>query len=257
MVAESANAMTERLLTDAGIGPGMRVLDLGCGSGDVSFLLAKLVGEGGQVLGIDVDTKQLIAAHERARSQNFSNVFFVQGDFSGPLPEPAPFDAIVGRRVLMYLPSPVQVIRRVAASLRPGGIMVFQESDSTMVPGRLEPLPLHERVHGWIWQTVEREGADIHMGFHLPSVLEQAGLSVEHVRAEAVIQGQNTHYPLATIVRAMLPRILKQGVASESDIDIETLEQHLAAERIAANSVYVSDMAFGAWARKHTKAAPE
>ena len=54
----------------------------------------------------------------------------------------------------------------------------------------------------------------------------------------------------ADIVRAMMPRITKQGVASEEEIDIETLGQRLIVERIAANSLYVSDMAFGAWARK-------
>ena len=104
----------------------------------------------------------------------------------------------------MYLPNPVDVIRRITTALRSGGVVVFQESDSTMVPGRLTPMPLHEQVNVWIWQTVEREGADIHMGFNLPFILEQAGLSVEHVRAEAVIQWQHTHYPLSTVVRAML-----------------------------------------------------
>lgn len=57
-----------------------------------------------------------------------------------------------------------------------------------MVPGRLTSLPLHERVHGGIWQTVAREGANIHMGFDLPVVLEQAELTVEHVRAEGSVR---------------------------------------------------------------------
>ena len=249
-MGESENSMTERLLVDAGITSGMRVLDIGCGRGEVSLLLAKLVGEGGQVLGIDQDAQTLITARERVRDQNLSNITFLQNNLSGPLPNLDPFDAAVGRRVLMYLPNPVDAIRYITAAVRTGGILVFQEIDSTMVPSRLIPLPLHDQIIDWIWKTVEREGADIHMGFNLPSILEQAGLTVEHVRAEAVIQGQNTHYPLAFVVRAMLPRILKHGVASEKDIDIGTLEQRLTAERTAANSVYVSDMAFGAWARK-------
>jgi hypothetical protein len=89
----------------------------------------------------------------------------------------------------------------------------------------------------------------IGFGFSLPSVLEKAGLAVESVRAEAIIQGQNTHYPLATIVRAMLPRIIQHGVATETEIDIVTLEQRLKAER-PQNVVYVSDISFGVWARK-------
>ena len=249
-MAEGANSITERLLVDAGITLGMRVLDLGCGRGEVSLLLAKLVGGGGQVLGIDQDAQSLISARERVRDQNLSNVTFLQSDLSGPLPNLGPFDAAVGRRVLMYLPNPVDAIRCITAAVRTGGIVVFQEIDSTMAPGRLIPLPLHDQVNDWIWKTMEREGADTHMGFNLPSILDQAGLTVEHVRAEAVIQGQTTHYSLAFVVRAMLPRIFKQGVASEKDIDIETLEQRLTAERTEANSIYVSDMVFGAWARK-------
>jgi hypothetical protein len=152
--------------------------------------------------------------------------------------------------MLMYLPEPVESIRRISAALKPGGIVVLQEHDSTMGPGRLMPLPLHEQVYNWIWRTVECEGADIHMGFNLPFVLTQAGLVVEHVRAEAIVHTPDTTYPFAAIVRSMLPRIIRHGIASEHDIDIDTLEQRLVAERRSANSVYISDMVFGIWARK-------
>ncbi len=56
-----------------------------------------------------------------------------------------------------------------------------------MTPGRRHAFPLHDRVNEWIWQTVAREGANIHMGFDLPRVLEQAGLNVQRVRAVAEI----------------------------------------------------------------------
>jgi hypothetical protein len=128
--------------------------------------------------------------------------------------------------------------------------MVFQEHDATMVPGCVIPLPLHERVHGWIWQTLAREGANMHMGFDLPSALAHAGLTVEDVRAEAVIQTPNMKYRIAAIIRAMLPRIIQQGVASEAEVDIESLEQRLSEERTGANATYVTDVVFGAWARK-------
>ena len=249
-MADTVDEMTERLLVDAGIVPGMQVLDVGCGSGDVSILLAKLVGESGQVLGLDRDEQSLIAARKRSGQLALTNVTFAQADLCALLPGLGPFDAAVGRRVIMYLPDPVDTMRRLAAILRPGGLVVFQEHDSTMVPGRQKPLPLHEQVHGWIWQTIKREGANIHMGFDLPIVLMQAGLMVENVRAEAIVQTPQIPYPVAAIVRAMLPRIIQQGVANEEEINIGTLEQRLNDERVGTNSTYVSDMVFGAWARK-------
>lgn len=242
--------MTERLLVDAGIGPGMCVLDVGCGRGDVSLLVARLVGEQGQVLGVDRDARPLEAARERARELGLSHITFSEGDFCALSPEQGLFDAAVGRRVLMYQPDPVDAVRRLARALRPGGLVIFQEHDSTMTPGSLTPLPLHERVHEWIWKTVEREGANIRMGFDLPAVLAQAGLAVEQVRAEAIVQTPEIRYGVGGIVRAMLPRIVQQGVATEEEIDVDTLDQRLVEERKNANATYVGDMVFGAWARK-------
>jgi hypothetical protein len=152
--------------------------------------------------------------------------------------------------VLMYQPDAVKAVQKLAAALKPGGLIVFQEHDSSMVPASLVPLPLHERVHGWMWKTVEREGANVHMGFDLASVLEQAGLTVEQVRAEAVVQTRTTQRALEPIIRAMIPRIVEKGVASEEEIDVETLDQRLTEERERVNATYVSDMVFGAWARK-------
>jgi hypothetical protein len=179
--------MTERMLADAGIGTGMRVLDVGCGRGDVSFMVARLVG--------------------------------------------------------------TEAIRQLTRALRPGGLVVFQEADSTMVPASLTPLALHERAHAWMWRTVEREGANIHMGFALASVFERAGLTGVQVRAEALVQTPTISHITGAIVRAMLPRIVKHGIATEAEIDVDTLDQRLAAERRAANATYVGDMVFGAWGR--------
>ncbi len=242
---------TERLLIDAGIGAGMRVLDVGCGRGDVSFLLARLVGERGRIVGVDRDPAPLAMARERAREMEISHVTFVEADLGALPPDLGPFDAAVGRRVLMYQEDAVASVRRLADAVRPGGLIVFEEVDATMVPAHRVPLPLHDRVHGWVWRTVEREGANLHMGFDLAPALEQAGLVVGHVRAEAIVQTPRQRHPMGAIVRAMLPRIVQHGVATAEEMDAETLDERLFEEqRTAANATYVGDMVFGAWARK-------
>jgi ubiquinone/menaquinone biosynthesis C-methylase UbiE len=68
--------ITERLLRSAGIGRGMRVLDLGCGAGDVSMLAAKLVGRSGSVVGIDRSPEAIAFATERVQSAGLRHIDF-------------------------------------------------------------------------------------------------------------------------------------------------------------------------------------
>lgn len=249
-MSETAGDITERLLVDAGICPGMRVLDIGCGHGDVSILARRIVGSDGQVVGVDRDAGSLTAAQERLRALGCSNITFALADLGDVRLEQGQFDAVVGRRVLMYLPDPVQTLTQVSRYLKPRGLAVFQEHDSTMVPARITPFPLHERVSRWIWRTVESEGANLHMGFDLPSVFSRSGFAMEQLRAEAIVITPTTRHPLGAIIRAMLPRITQHGIATEAEIDIDTLEQRLDQERLTTHSPYISDMVFCGWARK-------
>src|SRR5262245_22017220 len=101
--------VTRQLFLEAGIGPGMRVLDVGSGAGDVAFLAADLVGNTGEVIGMDSSEAALDVARARAKSRSLKNVSFQEGD-----PTEAtfaePFDAVVGRLVLMYYADPIAAL---------------------------------------------------------------------------------------------------------------------------------------------------
>lgn len=241
---------TQRLLVDAGIADGMRVLDIGCGSGDVALMVAALVGERGEVVGVDRDPSALAMACQRATEAGFANASFIEGGFAALDAGEAPFDAVVGRRVLMYQREPIESVAALAGRLRAGGLIAFQEHDASIMPASRVPMPLHSLVQGWMRETVMAEGANTHIGFDLHSIVSQAGLLVEEVRAEAIVMTAQQPYPAATIIRAMLPRILRHGVTSEQQIDINTLEARLAEERQTAGATYLADMMFGIWARK-------
>ena len=242
--------MTAKLLVDAGIKKGIHVLDIGCGRGDLSLILADMVGAEGNVLGLDFDESALTFARERIQENKLANVTFIHANLSSLSINHNQFDAIVGRRVLMYLPEPMRVIAELSALLKVGGLMIFQEHDSTMSPGSVVPMPLHKQVNKWIWDTVEREGGNIQIGFDLWSLLSQNGLVVEKVRAEAVVQTPDAPFQMAPIVRAMLNRIIEKGVATKDEIDINTLEYRLAEEREKSKTTYIREMVFCAWARK-------
>lgn len=250
LMGDLAEDLTRRLLVDAGVRDGMRVLDIGCGRGDVSFLVRQLVGKDGQVLGIDRDEAPLEAGRARVRDLGLDNVSFARVDLGALTSELGLFDAVVARRVIMYQPDAVACLRRLADVLVPGGLIVLQEHDSTSMPICLPAMPLHERVHRWLWETVKREGADVHMGLHLGPALEQAGFAVERLRAEATVVTRDQPHTIGTIVRAMVGRIVGAGVATADELDADTLDERLATERRQANGTCIWEMVFGGWARK-------
>src|SRR5437867_4649359 len=214
---------TRQLFEEAGISRGMRVLDIGCGSGDVAFLAADLVGPSGEVVGVDRERTAVDWANARTHSRGTRNVNFVEGD-PAEMEFDQQFDAIVGRLVLMYYPDPVNAVRKLIRHVRPEGLIVFQELD--MANARSVPAtPLFERSMAWIKQTLSATGARIQLGLELYPVFLAAGLPGPSMRVDAVIGG-GPHCPLyeilAELVQNLLPVMEKLKIASAAETGIPT-----------------------------------
>ena len=243
--------ITRRWLVEAGIQPGMRVLDVGSGVGDVAFLVADLVGTTGEVIGTDRADAPLTVAAERAAARSLTNVQFVRGDPSA-MAFDEPFDAVVGRYVLMYQPDPSAMVRQLVARLRPGAVVMFQEPYRDGVRS-FPPVPSYDRA----WQLVDDSfgatGADMIVGIKLHSVFTRAGLPAPMLRLESVIAGggdclDHIHSEVDPM-RTMLPHIGRLGLASAAEIDIDTYADRVRDELIATDSVIVGRTEIGAWAR--------
>ena len=111
----------------AGISEGMRVLDVGCGSGAAAQALAQLVGPTGELVGLDISSERL----DIARNHNdMSWVSFKQHDITQPYLDNRPFDAVWSRFFLEYFNNnQEQVILNSVASLRSGGIVCLGDLD--------------------------------------------------------------------------------------------------------------------------------
>lgn len=113
--------LNHRLVADARLRSGLRVLDLGSGTGYPALLAAQTVGTGGVVVGIDLAELMLDAATRKATSLGLSNVAFRTGDVTTLPFEGASFDAITSRFCLMFLPDISKAAAEIARVLKPGG----------------------------------------------------------------------------------------------------------------------------------------
>src|SRR5262245_7588762 len=160
--------ITLRTFRQAGIAPGMRVLDIGCGVGDVSLVVRELVGETGEVLGIDRNPDAISDAKKRALEAGWSNVRFEIGD-CGSFNSPGSYDAIVGRLVLMYQPDPASTLQMLARRLGNRGIVAFLEYDMGLAPACYPSSELFDRIRSLVIAAFTKSGGRVRMGAELYS----------------------------------------------------------------------------------------
>jgi len=242
--------LTADLFRRAEIRPGMSVLDVGCGVGDVAFLAASLVGPTGSVLGIDRAAEAVALARERAGFAATDNVTFEVAD-AATFPPAIQFDAVVGRLMLAYQPDPAAVLRHLASLARNGGVIAFQECDLSSASTKPE-VPLFTRMVEHVIETYRRANLEADMGSRLHSAFRQAGLPAPQMIAAARVEsGEKSpaYASVAKVVESAAPMMERLGVANVAELHLETLEQRLREEIVRADAVVFMPTFVGAWVR--------
>jgi len=245
---------TEGLFREAGLEPGMRVLDVGSGSGDIALLAAELVGPQGEVVGVDVDGAALEIARGRAQSLGLRYVTFVEGD-ARTAELGGGFDAAVGRLVLMYWGDLTEALRQIAAHVRPGGLVVFQELDLDPAVGS-RSLPegtLWSETGQLVIETFSRAGMHMRMGRQLFGAFLAAGLPTPRMRDEALVGGGpdfGGYAWLAGVVRSLAPLMAKLAIADVDQFGLETLADRIRDDAVASGAVVWTPSFVGAYARR-------
>jgi ubiquinone/menaquinone biosynthesis C-methylase UbiE len=223
---------TERLLREIGLRPGMRVLDLGCGAGDVSMLAAELVGPSGAVMGIDRDPEVLSVARERSREAKLKQVEFKATSLE-LLADVIPFDAVVGRYVLLHQADPIAFLRAAAAQVRLGGILALHEIGYFgEVAETYSEAPLFRKVREWVLEFFQSGLPHFDVGQRLVEHFYMAQLPQPRMFCELPVGGGSDSTISDWLVETLettLPQLIKARVITEQ-IDIEALKADIADE---------------------------
>jgi ubiquinone/menaquinone biosynthesis C-methylase UbiE len=244
------NDYTEHALRLAGLRPGMRVLDIGCGPGDVSFVAARLVGPTGSVLGVDAAPDMVELARARAAEQGLAGVHFTQAAVDAiALDEPV--DAVIGRLILMHLPHPAATLAHLSSFVRPGGVVAFSENDITQTRS-IPDLPLFGQVTEGIVRAFEAMGLSPRFGTTLHTIFADAGLGSPQLTLGTPIGTAADTDILAyaaEVWRLVSPLAQQQGFAIEGLTEIDDFVPQFRREALAVNALITMPPMITAWAQ--------
>jgi SAM-dependent methyltransferase len=257
--AAFAQPLTMELLGCAGIRPGMRVLVLGRDLADLALLIAERVGRHGEVIGANADPSIVARARQRALDEGFDRVEF-RAESLRELHLDGQVDAVVGRFFLMHEPVPVEAIRRVARTLRNGGLILFHEwhYESILWPQTSDwpHVPLYRRFAQLSIESMRRRKMHVDMGLRLVNVFTEAGLPLPDLRSDLrVVRGAASlgYDFFEEAMRELLPTIARHSLERTEDIDVNTFAQRLRRETIDAGGHLFLPLQMGAWTRVSTQ----
>ena len=166
----------------------MRVLDVGSGCGDLSFLAADLVSSHGYVIGVDRSPAAVERAKTRAIRRNIHNLSFAVGD-PASMHFDRPFDAIIGRFVLMYQDDPATSPRNMTRHLREGGLVAFKNlTRLDAAPG--QPFLFFDEAARWLAEGLRSSGARPELGLEMHSLFVDCGLPAPRMCMDALVSGE-------------------------------------------------------------------
>lgn len=218
------------LLERVGVIKGMKCMDVGCGGGHVTILMANIVGPEGRVIGTDTDSEILALARDDAEAAKITNVEFQQQDACACLWH-SQFDVTYARFLLSHLNEPGNCLAAMVAACLPGGTVVIEDTDfagSFCYP----PCTAYERYKELYQELVQRRGGDSNMGPKLPALLRRAGIDdIElNVIQPAHIHGEGKLMAPLTMAR-ISDALIAEGLASEIEAQqILTELNHVAAD---------------------------
>jgi len=240
-----------RVLLRAGLRPGMRVADLGCGVGMVTGLLAEIVGPTGHVVGVDASSEQ-IAQARKLLPRDCSNVSFVTASATDTRLPYGAFDLVYCRFLLLHLTEPHRALREMHGLLAPDGILVCEDGDLTSA-GSQPPSPL-DAFAGLFGRLGPIRGVDYTLGRELFQMVLAAGFAEPEVtfNQPVVARGEHKRFLEWSLAEAG-PALVAAGLITSRELAELLRDMH----RIALDETVLAVMPrmSQVWARKREAGA--
>jgi len=224
ILSRALQPTTLDLFEKAGIQPGQSCLDVGCGGGDVTLDLARLVGTKGHATGIDLDEVKVQIAKAEASEQQVNNVRFEILNVNN-MNEDIKFDVVYCRCVLTHLDNPADILNSMIKATKPGGMVIVEDIDFSgyfCYP----PNKAFDQYIDFYYKTVHKRGGDPDIGHKLPSMMMQAELT--DLRFQAVqpchTSGEGKMISAITL-HAISGPVLEDKLVTEDELD--TIHQAL------------------------------
>lgn len=241
LVDRAYGSASRRLLRARGLQLGDRVVELGCGTGQMTAWLGERVGEAGRVVGIDRSAEQL--GYARRRCQPW--VELRSGDATDTGLARHSFDWVYARLLLMHLPEPERVVAHAFELLRPGGTLVCEElviSSSFCYPEQ----PAQAELHRMALTMARTRACDFDIGRRLHSLLRAAGFEAVDATAHqpTAASGESKHIEQLSF---------REALRALSDADMDDATKICDALEAAADDprvVYGQSRMVQAWGRK-------
>jgi SAM-dependent methyltransferase len=210
---------TEALFHRVGLREGMRVVEIGCGSGNIACWVAEQVGPSGSVEAIDNSADQIEQARKQAEARGLRNIDFRVADAYSPrLPEDA-FDVAYCRLVLMHLTHPADALTAMRSLVRPGGKVVCEEMD--LGCWLCDPPTVAMRRFFELNEALgKRRREDFLLGASLHRLFRKAGFTHPEVGANftLALRGEQKRLLGMTFVE-FAPELVREGLATQAEVD--------------------------------------
>lgn len=208
---------SQRALLGAGLGVGMRCLEIGAGAGSVARWMSDVVGTKGSVAAVDISTRFL-------RDATWSNVAVYEADIRSVELEPASFDIAHARFVFIHQADWNTAFQAALRLLKPGGHLVIEEPDfsvSRPLAGKEGFRQSFLRVHHAIQAMFSARKMDHAFGLRLPAIFEESRLDGITFENEAPISQGGKPFPrmMGMSTRQLREKYLATGLATADDIE--------------------------------------